>query len=793
MALHTIQHLDAKIIGNGVAVNAVGMKETYSVTFGGRSSDYFTCYEVGDCQPKDDNGSTLTGTINTSTHIYTQGGSGIKVVYNKQSWHITLPGQTQGGWYASNIIYTDGEVVTITYDVADAGQFDAHRPVKLSSNIGYDLHIDYQSDVIGNIGWGKVSLAKIVKTSSGVTLAQQTYSGSTTTSLTDWNNRTWQYTGFSNSVEEDDYTNNFTLKLPGDSSNTLVVTSATRSHADTNRNKFVTMDELISTNHNKFVTNVTRTGQSFNYTYTAKSGTGYDPKKQFSKVSISGPGGYSREVGFIVQPIPYSRQFIQTDKDSLGNITTYGYTTGNRLGSVLYPEGNQEIYTYDSLGNITSKRLIDKPTSSLIDIVVTANYDLTNCSILNCFRPNYKIDANGNRTDYTFDANHGEMLTKTEPLADSGERRITTNTYKDYNGLNRLWKTSVCGTSECGTKHEQITIYDYFESTKLPKTITKTNGVGSISQTTTYKYLNSGHLEVEDGPLAGTSDAKYYRYDASGRQTWHIGAINQQGYRVTTKSTYRSQDKQINKLERGVLPNADSTALTIKLTTNNEYNSLGLKTETKLKSASTSEQLTQISYDTLNRPLCSVFRMNPLKFNDLPSSACTLGTEGEFGADRISKNSYDTLSRLTKTISGYGTDDAGIDIEIGYTNNGQIDFRKDGNGNLTDYEYDGFDRLYTTTYPDNSYESNTYYANGNLKKLRKRDGKTLTHNYDAINSKTRTVISGEYTLNFDYDGLGRQTLATRNNSSVGYTYDGLGRLETTTTNGRTLTYSYDGA
>ena len=99
----------------------------------------------------------------------------------------------------------------------------------------------------------------------------------------------------------------------------------------------------------------------------------------------------------------------------------------------------------------------------------------------------------------------------------------------------------------------------------------------------------------------------------------------------------------------------------------------------------------------------------------------------------------------------------------------------------------------TLTYPDYSYESNTFDANSNLKTWRKRDGKTLTHYYDAINAKTSTAVPGEYTLNFDYDGLGRPKLSTRHNSSVGYTYDDLGRLKTTTTNGRALTYEYDDA
>ena len=114
--------------------------------------------------------------------------------------------------------------------------------------------------------------------------------------------------------------------------------------------------------------------------------------------------------------------------------------------------------------------------------------------------------------------------------------------------------------------------------------------------------------------------------------------------------------------------------------------------------------------------------MNPLKFTNLPSSACSLGIEGTFGADRLVKNTYDTESRIIKTTSGYLTPEAGVDIEMTYTSNGKVKTRKDGNGNITYYIYDGFDRLQRTTFPDSTYEYNTYDANSNLKTYRKRDG-----------------------------------------------------------------------
>src|SRR3546814_6992820 len=50
--------------------------------------------------------------------------------------------------------------------------------------------------------------------------------------------------------------------------------------------------------------------------------------------------------------------------------------------------------------------------------------------------------------------------------------------------------------------------------------------------------------------------------------------------------------------------------------------------------------LVQYSYDSVGRLLCTAQRMNPADYASLPASACTLGTEGGFGPDRISRNEH---------------------------------------------------------------------------------------------------------------------------------------------------------
>jgi len=73
-----------------------------------------------------------------------------------------------------------------------------------------------------------------------------------------------------------------------------------------------------------------------------------------------------------------------------------------------------------------------------------------------------------------------------------------------------------------------------------------------------------------------------------------------------------------------------------------------------LVSGSTTYALTQTSYDALGRPECVAQRMNTAVYGALPTSACTLGTAGSFGPDRITKTFRDAAGQATKTTTALG-------------------------------------------------------------------------------------------------------------------------------------------
>ena len=133
--------------------------------------------------------------------------------------------------------------------------------------------------------------------------------------------------------------------------------------------------------------------------------------------------------------------------------------------------------------------------------------------------------------------------------------------------------------------------------------------------------------------------------------------------------------------------------------------------------------------------------MNPAVFSSLPA-ACSPGTAGGFGTDRITKINYDQSDRITSVQLGYGTAEQTTEVTNDWSANGKLSSIKDGENNLTTYEYDGHDRLLTTRYPiatqgagvssATDYEQLTYDANGNVTQRRLRDGQSILFTFDNL-------------------------------------------------------------
>jgi RHS repeat-associated protein len=154
-----------------------------------------------------------------------------------------------------------------------------------------------------------------------------------------------------------------------------------------------------------------------------------------------------------------------------------------------------------------------------------------------------------------------------------------------------------------------------------------------------------------------------------------------------------------------------------------------------------------------------------------------------------------------------------------YTPNGKPIYAIDADNHVTQYQYDGQDRLRITYFPDPTsgalctaassdgalptcsglatYELSTYDPVGNLLSLQTRRGDTIGYNYDAENHRIVKTPSGQGTVTYGLDLLGEPYLVAKAALgalpaySTAYTYDGAGRKSTETNNGLPVTYAYD--
>ena len=233
--------------------------------------------------------------------------------------------------------------------------------------------------------------------------------------------------------------------------------------------------------------------------------------------------------------------------------------------------------------------------------------------------------------------------------------------------------------------------------------------------------------------------------------------------------------------------------------------------------AETIVNVTQVSYDTMNHPVCTAVRMNPATFTALPADACALATTGSYGPDRITKNTYDVAGQLTDVVralnvttgNGFSETLQRTYAHYTYTNNGLKQTETDANTNLTRYIYDGLDRFSEIDYPQvaigagasnaSDTEKYTYDANGNRTSWKRRDNNTIYFTYDNLNREIVKDIPGGTTADVytTYDSLGRVTsrlFGSTSGSGVSYTYDALGRVSSTKDfNNRTIWYGYNAA
>ena len=252
----------------------------------------------------------------------------------------------------------------------------------------------------------------------------------------------------------------------------------------------------------------------------------------FNYVWNVGPYGYIYELtspfdremsGWAMTGTPGYPQYY---KDQTGRITWLDNSYIARVARVQYPDGSlDQKYVYDGRGNLTDVYRYNKNNSTTPASTIHADYDATCTAPAKCNKANDVIDANSNRTDYTYDTNTGLVLTESGPAV-NGIRPVKRFAYvqrsawylnssgayiKDPSPIWLLATEKTCQTSStvgdaCSVSGDEIVkTYDYGPDSGPNNLWLKGVAVtvGGLTHRTCYGYDRFGNKISETTPGAG--------------------------------------------------------------------------------------------------------------------------------------------------------------------------------------------------------------------------------------------------------------------------------------------------
>jgi len=827
------------------------------VSVGGMSQKF--TLSGGVYKPDQQTGSTLVAT--TGTYTYTTSDGTIYVfdrtrprpLYNKPS-----PGH---GGLLTSITEPSGRVITYTYEVSPdyitgGGTYVAQRLSLIESSDGYRIAFNYKSNVLDGVNYTSYLWKTLVSVRNRRTGATQKLSISTSSPYT--------------FIEDPDGLA-FTTKVTYTGSQVTLVDRPGLSDVA------ITYDSDSGR-----VSTVTNAGVATSYTFTDASG-------KRTAIASQSAGTVSTVVSDIASGRVDSIKnglnnttvydyYTQANIDaSSSDIITQEWL--NLLKRVTRPEGDYTSYEYDVRGNVTKVTRTPKGGSGLGAVSSSTTYvGGTNPITRNL--PLTVTDERGKVTDYAYATTGGYVtaIVETKPAPQSGATRPQTRTLfqgikatydTDGDGdfelaatpIYKLTKSSACapanttpidlgttGQLACAsTVNELVTTYDYGDEASLTtgnlliNSVTTgtglASGTGSIRATTAFGYTGRGDLRSVDGPLSGTADTTYYQYDTA-RRLIGVFTPDPDGagplparYRRTIYNTDGTISLTVAGTDTTPSPDDNFANTDEKVRVQYTYGTSGsekgkaVKARVAINGNAITKRVTQYRYDAAGRVDCVMQRMNASAW-DSTTNACTQSTGA---GDMIEKYTYDLAGRAKEVGVVQTSSNTYVKTsETRYTDNGLVSADFDGNNNKTTYEYDGFDRLSKTRYPqpgspsstafagtgksagddtgdvlDYEQRTYTYTAATNALAVRSRAGLTQTVTYDDIGRlKTRDRPGSEVDLTYTYDNLDRLTKIAVTGTSgdfndIDYGYDILGRRTSETVKlvsggtAQTMTSYYD--
>lgn len=406
------------------------------------------------------------------------------------------------------------------------------------------------------------------------------------------------------------------------------------------------------------------------------------------------------------------------------------YNGQQQIKRQTLPEGNAIEYDYDQYHRVSQITTTPKPGATEAALVHHYQYED------NYHKLTRSIDALGRLTILHYDPK-GNLLQVKLPEIDGVNPTIE---YRyNSNGL-RISEEDA---------EDRLTQFVYDNSGNLTDTIVDPDGLNLVSSQT---FDSVGNLITQTDPKNNTS---YFDYDAERRL---IKTTEPAPFNAITEYVYDKEGQLIHQRNQ---TGEDQQPWQ---QTSYTYNRNGKV----LQVTDPQGHVTDYIYDGNNRLISS---------ND--------------AENRLTETVYDAAGQVVK-VSKLLNEAPVVLAEYSYTENGKQKTVTDGKGNATHYQYDGHDRLISTSYPNNTQELMEYDLAGNVIKQRTRAEQWFNYSYDTQNRQvTKTRPDGSQVIRA-YDLTGITTKVTENNKNWLYETDRLGRLiKTTNPAGKTVQYAYD--
>ncbi len=454
----------------------------------------------------------------------------------------------------------------------------------------------------------------------------------------------------------------------------------------------------------------------------------YDPENQTTTVTDS--RGVITITEYNNAGNPTAISVSGGDPNDPGTYTTlHEYNVEMDRTRTVLPRGNEELMTYDELGNVLSHTRVAVPGFSDPDIVTSYTYEPTFSFV------ETMTDPRENVTTYAYDPTNGDLLSITQPMV-GGQVPVRSFTYNAF------------GQVETETDPEGLVTYNEYDPATgyLLRTTRNYGGDPNETAVTEFTYDSVGNLATL---MDAEQQLTAFDFNDQNQLVERVDALDH-----VTLFSYDGAGN-LAQIDRQNGDAADGWQ-----TTTYTYN-LRNQVETVTDDMS---HVTTYGYD--------------------PAGNLTSVLDAE---QNLTTYEYDKRDLLVKTI-----DALTHEVIRTYDDNGNLASLTDQNTNTTAFAYDGFDRLQTMTYPDTSTEVRAYDPAGNLTGFTNRRGQLLSYTYDALNRR-ETKTTPDYGLaTLTYDQVGRLLTINDVNGLLTNVYDDLGRLEQVTdTFSKVVNYEYD--